>query len=327
MPVLLKRHLSMYYCNKCGKALKLADEKFCPECGNEVAPPNRPSPPAPQSSVLANPKFLVLIICFVLVLIAFNTLHSFSALLAFILIVVGGCAIFLRGVKFTYKLIGLGAAILVVLISNGIEGWHENRQIRLQELAFTRLSPKEHLDKARELLSIDAAHPSAQTSIDEGLKHINAIGPAAPEYDEAQHLLHQFEAAQKKRNEEKKLAATQAQAPTENKELERCTTSDVDAKVMAEMVLTNWKKGLSSAHYWVNGWEKKRLFVVRDFDFLESYYIIDKRAADGQKPNASSYKFRVESATEGGFQITKDWMLAVKKTDDGCKVYDIYAAD
>lgn len=312
------------YCNKCRKPLRLGDERFCPECGgNQATPPNGPPAPAALSSILANPKFLVLIACFVLVLIAFNSLHSFSALLAFVLIVIAGCAIFVRRIKLTYKLMGLGAALLVVLISNGIEGWQENRQLRLQELAFAQLTPKEHLDKARALLSVDAP----QASIDEGLKHINAISSTAPEFDQAQHLLHQFEAAQKKQNEAKELASTPSEAPTENKEQERCTTSDVDAKVMAEMVLTNWKKGLSGGHYWANGWEKKRLFAVRDFDFLESYYVIDKHSADGQKPNASAYKFRVESATEGGFQITKDWMLAVKKTDDGCKVYDIYAAD
>jgi len=55
--------------------------------------------------------------------------------------------------------------------------------------------------------------------------------------------------------------------------------------------------------------------------------VIDKHSAGGRKPNASAYKFRVASATQGGFPITKDWMLAVKKTEDGCKVYDIYAAD
>jgi hypothetical protein len=315
--------LAMSYCNKCGKPLRLGDEKFCSECGSQVTVPTPPPAGTASSSVLSNPKFLVLIACFVLVVIAFNTLHLFSAFLAFVLIVIAGCAIFLRGFKFKYKLMGLGGEILVVLISNGIEGWQENRQLRLQELAFAQLSPQEHLDKARTLLDVSAP----QASIDEGLRHLNAIGSSAPEFDKAQHLLHQFEAAQRKRNEEKELADKQSETSTENKEQERCTTSDVDAKIAAEMVLADWKRGVSGSHYWASGWEKKRLFAVRDYDFLESYYIIDKHRADGQKPNASSYKFRVESATEGGFQITKDWMLAVKKMEDGCKVYDIYAAD
>jgi len=259
----------MYYCNKCAKPLKLGGEKFCPECGDQVVPPSRPSAAATSSSVLADPKFLVVIACLVLALIAFSTLHRFSALFAFILIVIAGGTIFLRGIRFTHKLIGLGAALLVVLISNGIEGWHENRQMRLQELAFARLTPKEHLDKARELLSTDAAHPSAQTSIDEGLKHINAIGPTAAEYDEAQRLLHQFEAAQKKEKEQRELATT-SESPSENKEREHCTTSDVEAKVMAEMVLTNWKKGLSSGHYWASGWEKSGYLQFKTLTFLKA---------------------------------------------------------
>lgn len=93
------------------------------------------------------------------------------------------------------------------------------------------------------------------------------------------------------------------------------------------MALTNWEKGLSSANYWISGTEKKHLIAVHDYDFLAKYYVIDKHSRDGQKPNASSYKFRVQSATEGGFPITKDWIIAVKKSDNGCKVYDIWAAD
>jgi hypothetical protein len=183
--------------------------------------------PATSSSVLANPKFLVLIACFVLVVIAFNTLHSFSALLAFVLIVIAGCTIVLRGIKFTYKLMGLGAAVLVVLISNGIEGWqegksHEKReeqitqqaateaeQKRSQQLAFAQLSPKQHLDKARALLKVGGIGKevidTAQVSKDDGveaLAHLSAINASAPEFAEAQRLRKDYEAAQKRQDEE-----------------------------------------------------------------------------------------------------------------------------
>ena len=138
-----------------------------------------------SSSVLADPKVLVLIAGGVLTVIAFSTLHGFSADLALVLIVIAGFTIFWRGIKLKLKLAGLAVGLLLVLVSNGIEGWQEDKaqhkqedQIkqqaaaeeehkRLQEVAFTSLSPKEHLDKARALLKVG----SPQNSIDEGMKH------------------------------------------------------------------------------------------------------------------------------------------------------------
>jgi hypothetical protein len=65
----------------------------------------------------------VLIACGVLTVIAFATLHGFSAVLALVLIVIAGFAIFRRGIKLEIKLAGLVLGLLIVLVSNGIEGW------------------------------------------------------------------------------------------------------------------------------------------------------------------------------------------------------------
>ena len=204
------------HCSKCGKPLRGSDQRFCPECGTPVPLPSHPLALPISSSVLADPKVLVLIAGVVLTVIAFSTLHGFSADLALALIVIAGFTIFWRGIKLKLKLAGLAVGLLLVLASNGIEGWQEDKaqhkqedqikqqaaaekeQKRLQEAAFTSLSPKEHLDKARALLKLG----SPQTSIDEGMKHLRAVSSSAPEFLDAKRLRQQYEAAQKKHDDE-----------------------------------------------------------------------------------------------------------------------------
>ena len=175
-----------------------------------------------SSSVLADPKVLVLIAGGVLTVIAFGTLHEFSAVLALALIVIAGFGIFRRGIKLEIKLAALVLGLLLVLVSNGIEGWQEDKaqhkqedqikqqaaaekeQKRLQETAFTSLSPKEHLDKARVLLKVG----SPQTSIDEGMKHLRAVSSSAPEFLDAKHLRQEYEAARKKHDDEQARVQT-----------------------------------------------------------------------------------------------------------------------
>jgi hypothetical protein len=125
--------------------------------------------------------------------------------------------------------------ILVAFSTHGIEGWQERkdeqRQAELtkqrdaasvelqqrQEEAFRKLSPKEHLDKARQLLKVGGVplvFGAGQASINEGLKNLDAIPMSAPEFTDAKLLRQQYEAAKKKHDEEQ--ARIQAVKAREN---------------------------------------------------------------------------------------------------------------
>ena len=140
------------YCNKCGKPLRGGDQRFCPECGGPVPLPNPQLAPSRSSSALADPKVLVLIACGVLTVIAFATLHGFSAVLALVLIVIAGFAIFRRGIKLEIKLAGLVLGLLIVLVSNGIEGWQESKsQEKDQQHVTKEASAEKHSDASSPL--------------------------------------------------------------------------------------------------------------------------------------------------------------------------------
>lgn len=244
------------FCNKCGKPLSRGDQRFCPECGT---PPLLSPQPAPStsSSVIRNPKVLVLSVGAALAIIAAITLHQFSAFLAIVLIVIAGFAMLRPGIKLKLKLAGLVVGLLIVLISNGIEGWQESKsqekaneqtkqqavkqaateseQKRLQELAFAQLSPKEHLDKARSLLKVEGrtggkqvvdTQQFSQDDARDALAHLDAITASAPEYADAQQLRKAYEAALKRRDEENtrsQVAADKKQALDEAALLSRKT--------------------------------------------------------------------------------------------------------
>lgn len=109
----------------------------------------------------------------------------------------------------------------------------------------------------------------------------------------------------------------------ENKAAERCTADDPMVTMPARMVLSGWENGSSTAQYWAGSVEKKHLFTVKDFDLLDRYYVPDKSSSTGRRPNSSALKFRIESTTQGGFPITKDWYVDVELLDGECKVYDV----
>lgn len=122
-------------------------------------------------------------------------------------------------------------------------------------------------------------------------------------------------------------ADDQEKVTAEKKVHDRCTTEDPMAKLPADMVLSSWENGSSTGQYWVGGAESKRLFTVKDYEFLDRYYVPDKKAIDGRRPNSSTYKYRVQSTTQGGFAITKDWYVDVTLSGDECRVYNVEPAD
>lgn len=119
----------------------------------------------------------------------------------------------------------------------------------------------------------------------------------------------------------------QRQVDEEKEVAARCTTDDPAAKVAADMALYSWEKGSSSAQYWVGGIERQRLFAVKDYEFQNGYYIPDTKTIDGRKPNSAAFKFRIESSTQGGFPITKDWYIDVTLGAGACGVYKVEEAD
>jgi len=119
----------------------------------------------------------------------------------------------------------------------------------------------------------------------------------------------------------------QQRVAAEKKAADRCTTEDPMSKLPADMVLYSWQNGSSTGQYWVRGFEGKRLFTVKSYEFLERYYVPDKKSLTGVKPNASAFKFRVESTTQGRFPISHDWYLNVLLSDGECKVYDVQEAN
>ena len=208
--------------------------------------------------------FLVLIACVVLMIVAIINLHQGSAWMAFIFIVVAGFAILRRGIKLRLKLVGVTAGLLIVLAANGLEGWQEGKsqekaeeqtkqqeakqavteaeQKRSQDLAFAQLSPKEHLDKARALLTVERAgkqvFDAPQSSIDEALEHLNAIKPSSSEFAKAQLLRQQFEAAQKRRDEENaRIQVAEAKKHTAEEASLNRTLRDGMAKTLEDNLL------------------------------------------------------------------------------------------
>ena len=113
----------------------------------------------------------------------------------------------------------------------------------------------------------------------------------------------------------------------EKKASERCTVDDPMVTMPARMVLSGWESGSSTAQYWAGAMEKKHLFTVKDFDLLDRYFVSDKTSLTGRRPNSSALKFRIQSTTQGGFPITKDWYVDVELSDGDCKVYDVEEAD
>jgi hypothetical protein len=122
------------------------------------------------------------------------------------------------------NLVRLGCVVLLALllllgyISHRVDEWQadkkEQQRVELakqeaaaDQEAFRRLSPKEHLDKARLLLKDgvrlgDTNVP--QSTIDEGRKNLDAIPPSAPESADAKLLRQKYEAAEKKSQAAKK---------------------------------------------------------------------------------------------------------------------------
>jgi hypothetical protein len=111
------------------------------------------------------------------------------------------------------------------------------------------------------------------------------------------------------------------------KAAERCTANDPMVTMPARMVLSGWEGGSSTAQYWIGKVERKRLFTVKNFDLLDRYYVPDKTSLTGVKPNSAALKFRIESSTQGGFPITKDWYVDVTLAGDTCAVYNVREAD
>ena len=122
-------------------------------------------------------------------------------------------------------------------------------------------------------------------------------------------------------------AQQQKRMDAERERTNKCTTGDPNARLPAEMALYSWKNGSSSGQYWKGGIEAKRLFTVKSYEFLDQYYVEDKKSLDGRKPHSSAHKFRIQSSTQGGFPITKDWYIDVTLADGVCKIYEVEEAD
>ena len=95
----------------------------------------------------------------------------------------------------------------------------------------------------------------------------------------------------------------------------------------AQGVVDSWENGSSSGRYWLGGIERQRLFAVKQHDLLDRYFVSDTSTPDGRRPNSSAFKFRIDSTTQGGFPITKDWYVDVTLENGECRVYKVEEAD
>jgi hypothetical protein len=102
------------------------------------------------------------------------------------------------------------------------------------EEIFRQLSPKEHLEKAHLLLKVG----SPQSSIDEGLKNLDAILASTPEFSSAVKLRREYDAARKKHDEEQaRIQASEAKKDAAAAHAEYIALRDAMAKNLENNML------------------------------------------------------------------------------------------
>jgi hypothetical protein len=207
-------------------------QKFCTECGRAapvaVSASDAAVQPAikkaPASSPLESATNVLIVICIVLSGISIATFHGYAAALAVACIVIGGLTVFSKRITSRKKFYALAIAIVGILVINTIEGWQERKQEQRQaevaaqqvaqsaleqqkkEEAFKALSPAEHLEHAKSLLSVNA--PPA--SVAEASKHLAAIAPNSVEAAEGAKFKREYDIA--KRRQAEVVAKVQAAA-------------------------------------------------------------------------------------------------------------------
>ena len=204
---------SLMFCSKCG-ALNPGPQ--CLLCDNASSTLARRDSKPDTTSVLANPKALVLFVVLGLMFVSFVFLHPKSVFIALLCIMFSAVILFQRGIRLTVRLTLIGVAFALVVTLNSIEGWQEARSIKSKEErpkqeilaateqarksgeAFRKLTDREHLDQARPLLRVELP----QSSVDDGLKHLDAISAQTIEYTEAKRLRRQYDALKKKQDQE-----------------------------------------------------------------------------------------------------------------------------
>lgn len=178
-----------------------------------------------------------LIVGMVLAFLAFAKLEPITAGIAVLFIIAGGFVVFSPSLRARTKVAAVLTGLAIILASNQIELWQKARDQRRQEEvirqqseaeaerkrkleeAFTKLSPAEHLAKAKALIKLGAP----QNSIAEGFHHISAIKPQAPEYKLALRLREQYETEKKRYDRQQeaiRAVAAKKQAAKDAKVLE-----------------------------------------------------------------------------------------------------------
>jgi len=258
------------FCVKCGNSLPDGDS-FCGKCGAAqgsgvptsgtptaaAVQPAKLSVPPPKPTTMA--RDITIVVCLILSVMAMAMFHGFAAFLAICSVWFG--AFFLRSKSSAKaKLIFVGSALAVVLVTNGIEGWQAEREAKQRveqakldakrqkeaiaaeaqakaqqaekaKQEFAAMTPEQHLAKAKEIMVPYSAGP---LTIAEGNRHLAAIPTNSTVAREAAAFKRQFEVEKKKYEAQ---AARDAKIRTEQQRKIQIALREAVTKKMEESML------------------------------------------------------------------------------------------
>ena len=100
--------------------------------------------------------------------------------------------------------------------------------------------------------------------------------------------------------------------------------ADFNAKLVAEQLIDDWKRGASGATYWKGSSPQQSLYAVRDYEHVASGGW--KRKDGTWEPDRAWHRYRIKSSTKGGFPIEKLWDVNLEKVGSEWKVASIREA-
>lgn len=250
------------FCTGCGRLL--ADgENFCCQCGRAVATESLPSPALPQPSRATDKPDAGSSIALtaiggwlVLSVLALVFLHIYAALLAIASVAVGAVLVFSKRIRSRTKLIAAAGVIVAIVLTNRVEGHYEalrvqresertrneaERRIQLaaieqkrQDEAFKALSPEEHLQKIKALLTPRATAADVATAE----RHAAALPSGTTFAAEAARINAAYkEAAKRQAEADAKAQALVAKRRASEEAATKRFMRDVLAKTMEDQML------------------------------------------------------------------------------------------
>jgi hypothetical protein len=215
------------FCVKCGNSLA-HHQRFCPACGNAIVqsqqPPTYVRPASAAYEAERIKRALIWIGIVILALVANANVESWALLVAIISLVFAGF-VFTSPRDIETKLKFAGAALALFVVTFAVQEWVKGRarerQIAVQKASderrladdrrkiaeFEAMSAAEHLEKVKTSLRVG----NSVSSVQDGIRHLEAIPEGSGERREAEDLKRQFDSETEKiRIENAKMAAKEA---------------------------------------------------------------------------------------------------------------------